>query len=113
MSLNLWRLIGRRPATPGPDIAGAVDGFIDGVWQCWAMDRSNPGRTLTVTLVSAAGRSIQARADRYRADVHQAMPGHGYYGFRVPARLLAGQGLVRALVGDKVLRPMGAGKARP
>jgi len=103
MGLKIWRLLTGRAAMSGAGIAGAVDGFIDGAWQGWAMDRRRPGRSLTVTLITAAGRRIHAEADRYRADVHETMPGHGYYGFRVSEKRLGGETLSRVLVNETPL----------
>jgi len=103
MGLKIWRLLAGRLATSGVDIAGAVDGLIDGAWQGWAMDHREPGRSLTVTLITVTGRRIDAEANRYRADVHRVMPGHGYYGFRVSERRLGGETLSRVLVGDTPL----------
>ena len=103
MGLNFWRLLAGRTPASGADVAGAVDGFIDGAWQGWAMDRRVPGRSLTVTLITARGRRIHAEADRYRADVHRVMPGHGYYGFRVSKERLGGETLSQVLVGETPL----------
>jgi hypothetical protein len=103
MDLKLWRLLPVRAAASSADIAGAVDGFIDGAWQGWAMDRRAPGRSLNVTLITGVGRRIHTDADRYRADVHRVMPGHGYYGFRVSEHWLGGETLSRVLVGETLL----------
>lgn len=103
MSLRIWRRLTGRDTITDKAVVGAVDGFIDGAWQGWAMDRRAPGRSLNVTLVTASGRQIHTVADRYRADVHQVMPGHGYYGFRVREERLGGETLSRVLAVETLL----------
>jgi len=109
---NFWRLLRGDQASDKRQIAGALDGCIDGVWQGWALDQAMPGRALTVTVVTAAGRRFDIRADHYRADVHRCMPGHGYYGFRVPDRLLAGEAPAEVLIDGLALPFSAAGKER-
>ena len=106
----LRRLLIGRTRRANKAIVGAFDGLVDGVWQGWALDRTMPGRPLAVTLVTTAGRHIEILADHYRADVHQLQPGHGYYGFRVPARLLPGEEPRRILVGTVTLPPSRAAR---
>lgn len=112
MGLKIWRLLTGRAVTPGGEVAGALDGVIDGAWQGWAMDPHEPGRSLTVTLITASGRHIYAEADRYRADVHKVMPGHGHYGFRVREERLGGETVSRVLV-DETLLPMRGRPEKP
>jgi hypothetical protein len=99
-----WRRL-RPPSEPVKEstIAGILDGLVDGAWQGWALDMAMPGRTLAVTFVTATGRRIEVMADHYRADVHCVMPGHGHYGFRVPARLLEADGPAQILAEDTAL----------
>jgi len=99
-----WRRLLTGPAKRADkEIVGSFDGLVGGVWQGWALDRTMPGRPLTVTLVTSGGRRIETLADHYRADVHRTQPGHGYYGFRVPARLLQGEEPRRIVVGAVTL----------
>jgi hypothetical protein len=102
----LGKLLRRLKGTASPGgntLTGAVDGLVHGAWQGWVLDLDQPGRTLAVTLVMASGRRMDIPADRYRADVHRVMPGHGYYGFRIPARLLGAERPVEVLVEGAVL----------
>ncbi len=110
MVRNLLRLLRGDGASGKRRIQGALDGRIDAVWQGWALDGAMPGRMLTVTVVTATGRRFEVRADRYRADVHGSMPGHGYYGFRVPDELLGGDELAEVLVEGVALPSSRAGK---
>ena len=112
MARKFWRLLRGDTASGKRRIVGALDGRVEGVWQGWALDPAMPGRTLTVTVVTAAGRRFDICADRYRADVHKSMPGHGYYGFRVPDRLLAGEAPAKVLIEDLALPFSRASKER-
>jgi hypothetical protein len=66
------------------------------------LDPANPFRRLTVEVTPSSGPPTIARADRYRADVHQGGIGDGYSGFSIPLHRLGGRGPVHVACIDPV-----------
>jgi hypothetical protein len=96
-------------------ITGYLDGASRGRLHGWVLEPANPFRRLTVEIRPAAGAAVIARADRYRADVHQGGIGDGYSGFSIPLHRLGDHGRIHvacidpmAELGTIDLRPAAA-----